>query len=97
MRDVTAVIDYDATTASTSCPGSRGSAHGPDNLARVAQYISLFGEVEQKVVDCFRRGGGVPYREYPRFHRLMAEESGEVFDAVHHGVCGRQLLIELRG
>ena len=23
----------------------------------------------------------MPYSEYPRFHKLMAEESGEVFDA----------------
>lgn len=26
-------------------------------------------------------GGGVPYSEYPRFHKLMAEMSGMVFDA----------------
>src|SRR6185312_9050719 len=30
---------------------------------------------------CFRRGGGLAYSEYPRFHGLMAEMSGEVFDA----------------
>ncbi len=54
---------------------------GPDNLARVAQFITLLGEVEQKVIGCFRAGGGLPYAEYPRFHTLMAETSGEVFDA----------------
>ena len=54
---------------------------GPDNLARVAQFIPLLGEVEQKIIGCFRHGGGLSYHEYPRFHSLMAEESGEVFDA----------------
>jgi 2-polyprenyl-3-methyl-5-hydroxy-6-metoxy-1,4-benzoquinol methylase len=41
----------------------------------------LLGEVEQKIVGCFQTGGGLSYSEYPRFHTLMAEESGEVFDA----------------
>jgi SAM-dependent methyltransferase len=37
--------------------------------------------VEQKVIGCFRTGGGLAYSEYPRFHTLMAEQSGEVFEA----------------
>ena len=56
-------------------------AAGPENLARVAQFIPLLAEVEQKVIGCFRTGGGLSYADYPRFHPLMAEESGEVFDA----------------
>lgn len=56
-------------------------AAGPDNLARLAQYIPLLGEVEQRIIECFRSGGGLPYSEYPRFQALMAEESGDVFDA----------------
>ena len=54
---------------------------GPDNLARTAQFIPMLGEVEQKVIGCFHTGGGLSYSEYPRFHAVMAEESGEVFDA----------------
>ena len=56
-------------------------AAGPDNLSRVAQFIPMLGEVEQKIIGCFHTGGGLSYSEYPRFHKLMAEESGEVFDA----------------
>ncbi len=41
----------------------------------------LLGQVETKVVDCFRNGGGVPYSEYPEFHGLMRELSGVTFDA----------------
>ncbi|AXN45335.1 Demethylrebeccamycin-D-glucose O-methyltransferase [Mycobacterium marinum] len=79
------VIEYDAETATYSLPEHRAAmltrAAGPNNLARVTQFISLLGEVEQKVIACFREGGGVHYTQYPRFHTLMAEMSGEVFDS----------------
>lgn len=79
------VIDYDAESATYSLPAHRAAvltrAAGPDNLARVAQFIPLLGEIEQKIVQCFRTGGGLPYSDYPRFHAIMAEESGQVFDA----------------
>jgi len=35
----------------------------------------VLGSVEDRIVDCFRQGGGVPYEAYPRFHEVMAEES----------------------
>lgn len=49
----------------------------PNNLAAIAQYIPLLGTVEDKVVGCFKNGGGVPYSEFPRFHEVMAEDSGQ--------------------
>ncbi|MCV7302572.1 class I SAM-dependent methyltransferase [Mycobacterium barrassiae] len=79
------VVDYDAATQTYSLPSDRAAvltrAAGPDNLARVAQFVSLIGEVEQPILGCFKNGGGLPYSAYPRFHKLMAEMSGEVFDA----------------
>jgi SAM-dependent methyltransferase len=79
------IVDYDPATQTYSLPQQRAAvltrAAGPDNLARVAQFIPLLAEVEQKVIGCFRNGGGLSYAEYPRFHTLMAEESGELFDA----------------
>jgi hypothetical protein len=79
------VIAYDPEAETYMLPRDHAAvltrAAGPDNLARVAQFIPLLGEVEQKIVGCFRAGGGLPYSDYPRFHKLMAEESGEVFDA----------------
>ncbi|MDY6998000.1 MAG: class I SAM-dependent methyltransferase [Actinomycetota bacterium] len=79
------VVDYDPAAQTYLLPEQRAAvltrAAGPDNLARVAQFIPLLGEVEQKVIGCFHHGGGLSYSEYPRFHSLMAEESGEVFDA----------------
>lgn len=56
-------------------------AAGIDNIALFSQYISLMGLVEDKVVNCFRNGGGVPYSDYPGFQSLRAEETSRVFDS----------------
>ena len=78
------VVDYDADAGTYSLPAHRAGvltrAAGPDNLALVALFLPLLSEVEQKVIGCFREGGGLPYSEFPRFHTLMAEMSGAVFD-----------------
>ena len=50
---------------------------GADNMAVFAQYIGVLGGVEDDIVTCFREGGGVPYDRYPRFHEVMAEDSGQ--------------------
>ncbi len=49
----------------------------PDNIAAFAQYIPLLGTVEDKIVECFKNGGGVPYSEFGRFHEVMVEDSGQ--------------------
>ena len=49
----------------------------PNNLATFSQYIPLLGQVEDELLDCFDQGGGVPYERYPRFHEVMAEDSGQ--------------------
>jgi 2-polyprenyl-3-methyl-5-hydroxy-6-metoxy-1,4-benzoquinol methylase len=78
------VVDYDADAGRYSLPAHRAGvltrAAGPDNLALVALFLPLLSEVEQKIIGCFREGGGLPYSEFPRFHTLMAEISGAVFD-----------------
>jgi 2-polyprenyl-3-methyl-5-hydroxy-6-metoxy-1,4-benzoquinol methylase len=79
------IVEYDAAAQTYWLPRERAAvlirAAGPDNLAAVAQVISMLAEVEQKVIGCFRAGGGLSYGDYPRFHALMAEMSGKVFDA----------------
>jgi SAM-dependent methyltransferase len=79
------IVEFDADAATYYLPRDHAAvltrAAGPDNLARVAQFISMLGEVEQKIIGCFHNGGGLPYSDYPRFHKVMGEVSGEVFDA----------------
>jgi hypothetical protein len=50
---------------------------GADNIGVFTQYIALLGGVEDAIVECFRKGGGVPYEQFPRFHEVMAEDSGQ--------------------
>ena len=49
----------------------------PDNMAVFAQYIPLLGTVEDQIVECFQKGGGIPYSAFGRFHEVMAEDSGQ--------------------
>ncbi len=39
--------------------------------------MAMLGNVEDDIVACFQKGGGVPYNKYPRFHAVMAEDSGQ--------------------
>ena len=79
------VVEYDPGGGAYSLPAEHAalltSAAGPDNLAKVLQFIPLLARVEESVIDAFHDGGGVPYSEYERFHGVMAENSGVVFDA----------------
>jgi hypothetical protein len=58
------VVDYDPAAQTYALPEHRAAvltrAAGPDNLSRVAQFIPLLGEVEQKIIGCFHNGGGLP-------------------------------------
>ncbi|MEE9609927.1 MAG: class I SAM-dependent methyltransferase, partial [Desulfatiglandales bacterium] len=49
----------------------------PDNIAVFAQYIPLLGTVEDRIIECFKKGGGVPYSAFIRFQEVMAEDSGQ--------------------
>ncbi len=74
------VVDVDPQSARYHLPPEHAAfltrAAGADNLAVFAQYVSLLGNVEDDVVACFKNGGGVPYERFPRFHAVMAEDSG---------------------
>ena len=82
---VARVVEYDAHDRTYRLPPEHAAfltrASGPDNLAGATQFLVLLAGVESSLVECFRQGGGVPYSKYTEFHRLMAEDSGAVFDA----------------
>ena len=82
---VARVVEHDPTAGTFWLPAEHAAsltrAAGPNNLASFAEFMPLLGQVENGIVDAFRRGGGVPYSEYPRFQELMKASSAQVFDA----------------
>jgi 2-polyprenyl-3-methyl-5-hydroxy-6-metoxy-1,4-benzoquinol methylase len=79
------IVTYRPDDGTYSLPSEHAawltSAAGTSNLALQTQYIPLLAQVEERIIECFRKGGGVPYSAYPRFQRLMAADSGAVHDA----------------
>ena len=75
------IVDHDPETGNFLLPGEHASflsrESAADNIAVFAQYIPLLGSVEDDIVACFHDGGGVPYDRFPRFHEVMAEDSGQ--------------------
>jgi len=47
------------------------------NFAASMQWIPILAQVEDDIVNCFERGGGVQYGSFKRFHEVMAEESAQ--------------------
>jgi hypothetical protein len=75
------IVQHNPSTHRYWLPAERAAlltrAASPNNLASVAQWFAVLGSVEDKVVEAFTHGKGVPYSAYGRFHEVMAEESGQ--------------------
>jgi 2-polyprenyl-3-methyl-5-hydroxy-6-metoxy-1,4-benzoquinol methylase len=75
------VINYFPETRTYQLPAEHAAfltrAATPNNLAATMQFVPVLSSVEDKVLECFQNGGGVPYSEFPRFHEVMAEESAQ--------------------
>jgi len=75
------VVKIDAATTRFWLPIEHAAfltrAAAADNIAVCAQYIAVLGGVEDDIVECFKNGGGVSYSKFPRFHEVMAEDSGQ--------------------
>ncbi len=75
------VVEVDPTSTYYKLPEEHAPfltrAGAVDNIAVFTQYIAVMGRVEDDIVECFKSGGGVPYEEFPRFHAVMAEDSGQ--------------------
>jgi ubiquinone/menaquinone biosynthesis C-methylase UbiE len=75
------VVELDPETGRYLLPAEHAAlltrAASPGNVAVYAQYVGVLGAVEDEIVECFRKGGGVPYSKYTRFHEVMAEDSAQ--------------------
>ncbi|MFO7524293.1 MAG: class I SAM-dependent methyltransferase [Ignavibacteriaceae bacterium] len=75
------IVEHEPESKTYSLPAEHAAFltrdAGADNIGVFAQYIPVLGTVEDKIIECFKNGGGVPYSEFKRFHELMAEDSGQ--------------------
>ncbi|MEG3846323.1 class I SAM-dependent methyltransferase [Microcoleus sp. herbarium19] len=75
------LVDYNAIGKTYTLPAEYAAfltrAAAADNIAPFTQYIPVLASVEDRIIDCFYKGGGVPYSEFKRFHAVMAEDSGQ--------------------
>jgi ubiquinone/menaquinone biosynthesis C-methylase UbiE len=75
------VVEFDAARGRYFLPAEHAAsltrAAGAENMASFTQYFAELGRVEDEIVGCFRKGGGVPYSRYPRFQEVMMEDSGQ--------------------
>lgn len=82
------IVEYDRENGSYSLPPEHAAwltrKASPNNIAVTAQWLSVLGEVEDKIVECFKNGSGVPYEAYSRFNEVMAEESHQTVIAPLH-------------
>ncbi len=80
------IVEHDHEAGTYSLPAEHAAwltrAASPDNLAVTAQWIPTLATVEDDIVECFEKGGGVPYERFTRFHEVMAEESNQTVLAV---------------
>jgi SAM-dependent methyltransferase len=85
------VVRYDPHTRTYWLPRehaaclTRGAPLG--NLAVYAQIMPGLAPVQERILECFETGEGTTYDIYPRFHEIMAEDSGQtvadrLFDTV---------------
>ncbi|MFB5621929.1 MAG: class I SAM-dependent methyltransferase [Candidatus Nitrosomaritimum yanchengensis] len=74
------IVDYDPLNKTYSLSEEKAkllSRDGSYNFASSMQWIPALAYVEDEIVKCFEKGGGVPYESYHRFHEVMAEESAQ--------------------
>jgi SAM-dependent methyltransferase len=85
------IVTYEPASATYHLPPEHAAILTSDaplgNLAVAARYVTLMGAVEDLVVECMKTGRGTTYDQYPCFHEVMAEDSGQtvvaqLFDAI---------------
>ena len=79
------IIDYDASNTTYHLPpehaGSLTRAAGPNNMCTILDFLPEMAAVRDGIVECFQKGGGVPYSEYENFQQLMSAMSSDINDA----------------
>ncbi|MCA9402308.1 MAG: class I SAM-dependent methyltransferase [Candidatus Omnitrophica bacterium] len=73
------IVMYDPATGTYRLPTEHAAwltrRNAPNNVAVTAQWLTMIGQVEDRIVESFENGGGLQYKEYNRFNEVMADES----------------------
>ncbi len=51
------------------------------NFAVFGQHVAMMGLMQDRILEVFRTGRGMEYGDYPCFHEIMAEDSGQTVTA----------------
>lgn len=59
------IVEYDVSARTYHLPPAHAAlltrAAAPNNIASTMASLPMLGSVEERILECFRRGGGVPY------------------------------------
>lgn len=73
------IVMYDPAAKTYRLPPEHAAwltrTNAPNNVAVTAQWLTMIGQVEDRMVESFEKGGGLQYAEYTRFNEVMADES----------------------
>lgn len=79
------IVTYDPAAGAYRLPDPWAEhltrAAGANNAALRMQFIPMLAGVEEELVECFRSGGGVPYRAFERFHEAVHEGTAAEMEA----------------
>ena len=78
------IIDYDPAGGTYTLPPEHAisltRSAGPRNMAAGTKRIGLLSRVEGGIVECFRKGGGVPLSAFDGYPQLIADATRPRYD-----------------
>ena len=79
------LLEYDRESKMFTLPQKHAAfltrTAGADNMASLTRYVAMLGDVEDEIVECFSRGGGVPSSRYAKVLEVDRENISEAADA----------------
>ena len=75
------IVTYDPQARTYALPAEHAACLTRDaplgNLAVYGQHVAILGQMQDTMLRHFETGGGTSYEDYPHFHEIMAEDSGQ--------------------
>lgn len=75
------MVQYDSARRTYALPAEHAACLTREaplgNLAVYGQHVAIMGQMQDHILEHFEQGGGTAYGDYPHFHAIMAEDSGQ--------------------